>query len=158
MNRYSDNIPYNERKFWYFTTHGLGPGTIPKDLKLLQVIEAINGDYICLDGVLNTSELQKYDIIEKAPREFELVEQYLKYSGVLDMMPVDISVDKGEITLTIHEESEENHKFCQDTMKKHGYELKSEIPIEKSDYYNTYTLTYVYMREDGTILPEFMPI
>ena len=30
--RYSDEVPYEKRRYWYFTLHGLGPGTIPTDL------------------------------------------------------------------------------------------------------------------------------
>ena len=68
VQRYSDVVPYEERGYWYFTKHGLGPGTIPDDLKVLDVVEDDNfGTYIKLDGILNTSELNYYDMIEKAP-------------------------------------------------------------------------------------------
>lgn len=72
INRYSDVRPYEERKYWYFTTHGVGPGTIPKDLNVLDVQEGQNdkgtwGFYVLLDGVLNTSELREYDMRELAP-------------------------------------------------------------------------------------------
>lgn len=68
VQRYSDVVPYEERGYWYFTKHGLGPGTIPDDLKVLDVVEDDNfGTYIKLDGILNTSELSYYDMIEKAP-------------------------------------------------------------------------------------------
>ena len=33
--RYSDEVPYEKRRYWYFTLHGIGPGTIPKELKVL---------------------------------------------------------------------------------------------------------------------------
>lgn len=74
IKRYSDVIPYKERKFWYFTTHGVGLGTIPRDLKVLEVREGQNdngtwGFFVCLDGVLNTSELKEYDMKEMMPRE-----------------------------------------------------------------------------------------
>lgn len=70
--RYSDEIPYSKRRYWYFTTHGTGPGTIPNDLRILEVVEGKNrkgtlGDFICLDGVLNTSELKEFDLIELSP-------------------------------------------------------------------------------------------
>lgn len=72
--RYSDELPYSKRRFWYFTTHGIGPGTIPKDLTLLEVKEGKNkkgtkGDFILLDGVLNTDELKLYDLIEDIPQD-----------------------------------------------------------------------------------------
>lgn len=72
--RYSDEIPYEKRKYWYFTTHGIGPGTIPRDLNVLKTKEGINdkgtsGLFICLDGILNTSELEYYDLKELIPPE-----------------------------------------------------------------------------------------
>lgn len=79
IKRYSDVVPYEKRKYWYFTTHGVGPGTIPKDLNVLDIKEGQNkkgtwGDFVCLDGVLNTSELQKYDMKEEAPKDANLTE------------------------------------------------------------------------------------
>jgi hypothetical protein len=70
--RYSDVVPYENRKYWYFTTHGIGPGTIPRGVKVLDVKEGQNkkgtwGDFICLDAVLNTDELKEFDLIELAP-------------------------------------------------------------------------------------------
>ncbi len=70
--RYSDVVPYENRKYWYFTTHGIGPGTIPPGVHILDVKEGQNkkgtwGDYICLDAILNTSELREFDLIELAP-------------------------------------------------------------------------------------------
>ena len=72
IRRYSDVVPYEDRKYWYFTTHGVQPGSIPKDLNVLDIQEGRNdkgtlGTYVCLDGVLSTSELKEYDMIEKAP-------------------------------------------------------------------------------------------
>lgn len=72
IRRYSDVRPYEDRRYWYFTTHGVGPGTIPSDLNVLEVREGQNdkgtwGDFVCLDGVLNTDELSYYDLRELAP-------------------------------------------------------------------------------------------
>ena len=74
ITRYSDVRPYEDRKYWYFTTHGIGPGTIPKDLNVLETKEGQNdkgtwGTYICLDGVLNTDELDYYDLRELVPQD-----------------------------------------------------------------------------------------
>ena len=74
IKRYSDVRPYSERKYWYFTTHGVQPGSIPKDLHVLEVRDGENergtqGTFVMLDGVLNTSELRKYDMRELAPKE-----------------------------------------------------------------------------------------
>ncbi len=80
VKRYSDSIPYDQRKYWYFTRHGIGPGTIPKDLNVLDVVEDDNfGTYVCLDGVLNTSELDKYEMKEQVPPE-ELLTESIKFN------------------------------------------------------------------------------
>ena len=70
--RYSDEIPYEKRRYWYFTLHGIGPGTIPKDLRVLETRDGKNekgiwGTFVCLDGILNTDELYEYDMRELVP-------------------------------------------------------------------------------------------
>lgn len=74
--RYSDVVPYENRKYWYFTTHGIGPGMLPKGVNVLDTQEGQNrkgtwGDYILLDAVLNTDELREYDLVELAPLDKE---------------------------------------------------------------------------------------
>ena len=81
--RYSDEVPQDKRRYWYFTTHGLGPGTIPKDLHILETREGKNdkgtyGDYICLDGVLSTDELKEYDLRELSPDDEKSELQYVQ--------------------------------------------------------------------------------
>lgn len=74
IKRYSDVVPKKDRKYWYFTTHGVGPGSIPKGINVLKVVEGENdkgtlGDYVLLDAVLNTDELKEYDLRELAPKK-----------------------------------------------------------------------------------------
>lgn len=74
IKRYSDVVPPEDRRYWYFTTHGVGPGSVPKDLNVLEVKDGQNrkgthGTFVCLDGVLNTSELREYDMQELTPPE-----------------------------------------------------------------------------------------
>lgn len=74
IKRYSDVVPKKDRKYWYFTTHGVGPGSIPKGINVLKVVEGKNdkgtlGDYVLLDAVLNTDELKEYDLRELAPKK-----------------------------------------------------------------------------------------
>lgn len=74
IKRYSDVVPYEKRRYWYWTKHGLGPGTLPKGVNVLDVKEGQNqkgtwGVFVLLDAILNTSELRDYDIIELAPEE-----------------------------------------------------------------------------------------
>ena len=86
VGRYSDNVPYDKRKYWYFTLHGVQPGSIPKDLNVLKVQYGQNdkgtwGTFVCLDGILNTSELKAYDMRELAPQDDSLDEEFDMYEG-----------------------------------------------------------------------------
>lgn len=74
IRRYSDVVPYEKRRYWYWTKHGLGPGTLPKGVNVLDAKEGQNqkgtwGVFVLLDAVLNSSELRQYDLIELAPKE-----------------------------------------------------------------------------------------
>lgn len=56
--------------YWYYTPHGLGPGSIPKGVNVLKTIETDNfGTYFLSDKLLTTSELREYEIKEKIPDE-----------------------------------------------------------------------------------------
>ena len=123
INRYSDNTPYEKRRYWYFTTHGIGPGTIPKDLKVLEVKEGRNekgtlGDFICLDGILNTSELKEFDLKELVPPEDDNVDicaflrKYLQENGLY--INKNLWEENGEIhivLLDLDESSYEHEKL-----------------------------------------------
>ena len=54
--------------FWYYSKHGMGPGTIPPDVNVVDWYE--DDDYntwIALDGVLTTQELREYELKEQKP-------------------------------------------------------------------------------------------
>lgn len=53
--------------FWYFTHHGVQPGSIPRRAGVLDMIDTPSGTYVKLDCVLNTKELNEYDMREQAP-------------------------------------------------------------------------------------------
>ena len=63
----------------YYTKHGLGPGTLPKGVQLVDW-EDIDDNITCiyLNRPLTTSELDEYDIYS------ETSEQHNRYSGTLD--------------------------------------------------------------------------
>lgn len=72
INRYSDVVPYEKRKYWYFTTHGVQPGSIPKGVNVLDIVEGesrggMQGTFVMLDAILNTSELKEFDMKEESP-------------------------------------------------------------------------------------------
>ena len=54
--------------FWYYSKHGMGPGTIPKDVNVVDWYEDDNyNTWIALDGVLTTQELREYELKEQNP-------------------------------------------------------------------------------------------
>lgn len=56
-------------EYWYFTHHGVQPGSIPKHTPVLDVKDTASGSYFLTDRVLTTSELNEYEITEKAPEK-----------------------------------------------------------------------------------------
>lgn len=102
ITRYSDVVPEEDRKYWYFTTHGIGPGSIPSDLKVLKTQEGKNrkgteGVFVQLNGVLNTSELKKFDMTELSPENLE--EDYLADPTDDDLKPVNDFILDNEFEL-----------------------------------------------------------
>lgn len=54
--------------YWFFTTHGVQPGSVPRDVDILDMIDTPNGSFVKFDRFLSTKELNEYDMIEKAPK------------------------------------------------------------------------------------------
>lgn len=55
-------------EYWYFTTHGVQPGSVPKGLIIDQIIDTPEGTYFSTNRVITTESLKYYDIKERAPR------------------------------------------------------------------------------------------
>ena len=53
--------------YWYMTKHGLGPGMMPNDVKIVDLVEDGWDTYLLLDRMLTTEELKLYDMKEQAP-------------------------------------------------------------------------------------------
>ena len=54
--------------YWFFTTHGAQPGSVPRDVDILDIIDTPNGAFVKFDRFLSTEELNEYDMVEKAPK------------------------------------------------------------------------------------------
>ena len=54
-------------EYWYFTKHGVGPGSVPRGLNIIQIKSVPNGDYFKTDRVLTKDALDKYEIRERSP-------------------------------------------------------------------------------------------
>ena len=88
IKRYSDVVPKENRKYWYFTTHGVQPGSVPKGVNILEIRDGVSkngmsGTFVCLDAVLNTSELKEYDMKEEVPVE-ESLNEGVSQDGYID--------------------------------------------------------------------------
>ena len=57
----------SSRKFWYFTRHGVQPGSVPKYVNILDIVDKPEGSYFLADGVILTKDLRDYDIKERRP-------------------------------------------------------------------------------------------
>lgn len=53
--------------YWFFTRHGVQPGSVPKDVEILDIMDTPNGTFVKLNRFLSTKELDYYDLVEKAP-------------------------------------------------------------------------------------------
>ena len=58
-------------EYWYFTTHGVQPGSVPKGLNIIKIVDAPEGSYFLTDKVITTKALHEYDIKERAPKNVE---------------------------------------------------------------------------------------
>lgn len=153
--RYSDDIPYDKRRYWYFTLHGLGPNTIPKDLKILESRDGLNdkgtkGLYICLDGILNTSELKEFDLKELTPPEEEksieqIIEEYLKDKGWCGMLEGIWEEPDGIHIYVIEGDWKHQHKWLEVLMEEFGYIQTDEIE-EPSDN-DAYTSEHIFVKK-----------
>lgn len=156
--RYSDDVPYEKRRYWYFTTHGIGPGTIPSDLRALDERDGQNdkgtwGTFVLLDGVLNTDELRTYDMKELAPPENdgsmtteEFIEKYFRDHNFCGMMDELYEDDEGvHIHITMGDWKHE-HLYCKALMGSLGYTQKYENAEPSDD--DCYTAWHLYIKKE----------
>ena len=86
-------------EYWYFTKHGVQPGSIPKGANVLTIQDVENGTYVKLDRVLTTKELNDYEIIEKRPEGLD-ESKSIKESGISEVEPVVKFKGKSSHTFT----------------------------------------------------------
>ena len=76
-----EEIDYTDEKYllkpyWYFTTHGVGVGSIPKSVKSIWgSFEADNGTYFATDSVISTKDLEEFEIKENQPKIEDIPEK-----------------------------------------------------------------------------------
>ena len=74
-----------DKVYWYFTRHGVQPGSIPKSIDTLyDVIDTPEGTYFATNTILNTKELSEYEIKEKwLPEKFKDQTDYFEHNTVV---------------------------------------------------------------------------
>ena len=74
-------------QYWYYQRHGVGPGSIPRDVQCLKILDAAPkpGDYFLSDKLLTTQELREYEIKEEVPEGYQ--------NGTIDSANI---IDDGE--------------------------------------------------------------
>ena len=74
-----------DKVYWYFTRHGVQPGSIPRSIDTLyDVIDTPEGTYFATNTILNTKELSEYEIKEKwLPEKFKDQTDYFEHNRVV---------------------------------------------------------------------------
>lgn len=74
-----------DKVYWYFTRHGVQPGSIPRSIDTLyDVIDTPEGTYFATNTILNTKELSEYEIKEKwLPEKFKDQTNYFEHNTVV---------------------------------------------------------------------------
>lgn len=125
-------------EYWYFTKHGVQPGSIPKGANVLTIQDVENGTYVKLDRVLTTKELNDYEIIEKRPEGLDESKS--------------INEDRQSDILTIKSNIKDNLVLDNyiGTGKSHYQDYQIEL-FHDSDNYGGYPWCYV-ISKDSNIL------
>lgn len=61
----------SDKMYWYFTRHGVMPGSIPKNGCVGDIKDTPNGTYFQFDRPMTTAELAEYEIKEQSPDSIE---------------------------------------------------------------------------------------
>ena len=74
----SSSVP---SRYWYFTRHGVQPGSVPKYVNILDIVDKPEGSYFLADGVILTKDLRDYDIKERKPEDSVISSTLIKSKG-----------------------------------------------------------------------------
>lgn len=91
----------SSRKFWYFTRHGVQPGSVPKYVNILDIVDTPEGSYFLADGVISTDDLRNYEIKERKPKS-AVVEASKSPNSVANKYPEYMKVSRGGQDFSVH--------------------------------------------------------
>lgn len=77
-------------RYWYFTRHGVQPGSVPKYVNILDIVDKPEGSYFLADGVILTKDLRDYEIKERKPEDSVTSSKRIKSKGNNQYTDADI--------------------------------------------------------------------
>lgn len=87
--------------YWYFTRHGVQPGSVPKYVNILDIVDTPEGSYFLADGVISTDDLRNYEIKERKPKS-AVVEASKSPNSVANKYPEYMKVSRGGQNFSVH--------------------------------------------------------
>lgn len=129
--------------YWYFTRHGVMPGSVPKDINILDIVDEDGGSYFLSDKVIDTNDLREYEIKEKHPESIESAEDITAaYNNEVEVLTDLIDDSDDEITVQLDVPFEFDGELEDDVMT-------VEKPAVKGDFYlGDYVAVYDFQAED----------
>lgn len=88
-------------RYWYFTRHGVQPGSVPKYVNILDIVDTPEGSYFLADGVISTDDLRNYEIKERKPKS-AVVEASKSPNSVANKYPEYMKVSRGGQNFSVH--------------------------------------------------------
>ena len=88
-------------RYWYFTRHGVQPGSVPKYVNILDIVDTPEGSYFLADGVISTNDLRNYEIKERKP-ENDVVEASKSPNSAANRYTEYMKVSRGGQDFSVH--------------------------------------------------------
>lgn len=98
MKKYIKASNYRKGGYLYFLKHGIGPGTLPKDVEIIQGWDIEGGNtLVTLDRFLTSKELREFDIPSETQLKYRLADRDYHYENRPDGFFEIINDETGEI-------------------------------------------------------------
>ena len=136
----NDDRPLLNR-YWYFTKHGVGPGSVPSGVDIWNIRDGVNrngmpGEFFSIRVCLSDEEVKEYDLERLAPDKdpaFSVIKALYEnnihpdnvYEKYNDIQHIHVAI-RG---------NEELHQRCTKVLEKLGYELVDETKCDDDDEY-----------------------
>ena len=98
MRKYIEASNYRKGGYLYLLKHGYGPGTLPKDVDIVQGWDIEGGNtIIVINRPLTSKELREYDIPSETQLKYRLADRDYHYENRPDGFFEIINDETGEI-------------------------------------------------------------